>query len=95
MELKKILKQNTQQASSNLNYFSERSEHLRSPEEASIPSLNSFSVIPKITASHSNRNGHLQARYGDITSALMKTHSAQNYPRTGVLITKEYNITKI
>jgi len=95
MELKEILKQNTQQASSNLNYFSKRSEHLCSAGEASSLSLNTFSIIPKITASHVNRNGHLQARYGDITSALIKTHSAQNSPRTCRLITKEYNITKI
>jgi len=92
MELKEILKPNTQQASSKLNYFSKRSEYLYSAEEASPPSLNLFSVIPKIIASHNNRNGHLQARYGDITSALMKT---QTYPSTGRLITKEYNNIKI
>lgn len=92
MELKEILKQNTQQASSKLNYFSKGSEYLYSAEEACHPSLNFFSVIPKITTSHNNRNGHLQARYGDITSAVMKT---QTYPRTGRLVTKEYNIIKI
>jgi hypothetical protein len=95
MELKEIIKLKTQQASSKLNYFSKRSEYLRSAGEASPTSLNSFSVIPKITASHNNRNGHLQARYGDIASALMKTHSAQNSPSICKLITKEYNITKI
>lgn len=95
MELKEILKQNTQQTSSKLNYFSKRSEYLYSAEEASHPSLNSFSVIAKITSSQNNRNGHLQARYKDIASAPIKTHWSQNGLRTGRLITKEYNITKI
>ena len=94
MELKEILKPNTQQASSNLNHFSKGSEYLYS-EEAFPPFLNSFSVIAKIAASHNNRNGHLQARYGDITSALMKTRSAQSSPRICNLITKKYNIIKI
>jgi hypothetical protein len=95
MELKEILKPNTQQASSNLNNFSKGSEYLYSAEEAFPPFLNSFSVIAKIAASHNNRNGHLQARYEDITSALMKTHSAQSSPSICNLITKEYNVIKI
>ena len=95
MELKEILKRNTQKASSKLNYFSKRPGYLHPAGEASHTSLNSFDVIGKITKGHNNRNGHLQARYEDIASALMKTHSAQNSPSIRKLITKEYNITKI
>jgi hypothetical protein len=75
MELKEILNQNSQQASSNLNYFSKKAEYLNSLEEAINQSLNLLSVIPKITKPRNKRISYLQAHYGDVSCALMKTPS--------------------
>jgi hypothetical protein len=80
MELKEILNQNSQQASSNLNYFSKQKEYLNSQEEVSNQSLNLLSVISKITESRNSRNSHLQARYGVITSALIKHIRSKKSP---------------
>jgi len=92
MELKEILNQNSQQASSNLNYFSKKVEYLNSLEEAINQSLNLLSVITKITKPGSNRISYLQAHYGDVSCALMKTHSTGFYPSIVSLIKEEYKL---
>lgn len=65
MELKEILKQNSQQASSNLNIFSRTPEYLNSIKEANRTLSN--------TNIKNNRKSGLQARYEDILGALIKT----------------------
>jgi len=90
MELKEILKPNTQQASSKLNYFSKKVGYLNHLEEATNQSLNLLSVITKITKPRSNRISYLQAHYGDVSCALMKTHRTGFYPRIVSLIKEEY-----
>jgi hypothetical protein len=90
MELKEILNQNSQQASSNLNYFSKKVEYLNSLEEAINKSLNLLSVITKITKPRNNRISYLQAHYGDVSCALMKTPSTGFYPRIVSLMKEEY-----
>jgi hypothetical protein len=72
MELREILNKNSQQASSNLSYFSEQTGYLNPPEEASNQSLNLLSVITKITESNNNRKSCLKARYGGLSCASMK-----------------------
>ena len=90
MELKEILNQNSQQASSNLNYFSKHVGYLNPLEEADNQSLNLLSVIPKITKPHNKRKSYLQAHYGDVSCALMKTHSTGFYPSIVSIIKEEY-----
>lgn len=65
MELKEILKQNSQQASSNLNCFSRTQEYLNSIKEANRTLSN--------TNIQNNRKGGLYARYEDMLGALIKT----------------------
>jgi hypothetical protein len=72
MELKEILNKNSQQASSNLSYFSEQTGYLNPTEEANNQSLNLLSVITKITESNNKRKSCLKARYGGISCVLMK-----------------------
>ena len=95
MELKEILNKKSQQASSNLSYFSEQTGYLNPTEEANNQSLNLLSVITKITESDNNRNGHLQARYGVITSSVIKHIRYKNNPRICNLIAKEHYMPKI
>jgi hypothetical protein len=90
MELKEILNQNSQQASSNLNYFSKQKEYLNSSEEATNQSLNLLSVISKITESNNKRKSYLQALYGDVSCALIKTPSTGFCSRITNLTNEEY-----
>lgn len=77
MELKEILRQKTQQASSNLNYFSKSAGYLHPVREATKQSLNLLSVITMVTKHNNKRKSYLQARYGDIQCAIMKTPSTR------------------
>jgi hypothetical protein len=90
MELKEILNQNSQQASSNLNYFSKHAGYLNSLEEAANQSLNLLSVISKIAKPHNKRKSYLQAHYGDVSCALMKTPSTGFCSRIIDLTKEEY-----
>ena len=92
MELKEILNLNSQQASSNLNYFSKHAGYLNplKIEEADNQSLNLLSVITKITKPRNKRISYLQAHYGDVSCALMKTPSTGFYPHIVSLMKEEY-----
>jgi hypothetical protein len=87
MELKEILKQNSPQASSNLNNFSRTQEYLNSIKEANRTFSN--------TNIQNNRKSGLQARYVDMSCSLMKTYSTGFYPRTINLFDKNTHQTKI
>jgi len=89
MELKKNLNTNSQQASSNLNYFFKKAEYLNPLEEATNQSLNLLSVITKIAKHRSNHISYLQAHYGDEPCALIKTPSTGFYLRMVNLMKEE------
>jgi hypothetical protein len=80
MELKEILKPNSQQASSNLNIFSRTQEYLNSIKEANRTLSN--------TNIQNNRKSGLQARYEDILGALIKTPIVECCPAICNLIEK-------
>ena len=82
MELKEILKPNSQQASSNLNNFSRTPEYLNSIKEANRTFSN--------TNIQNTRKSGLQARYGDIVGALIKTPIMEYCSSICSIIKKEY-----
>jgi len=86
MELKEILKQNSQQASSNLNYFSRTQGYLNSIKEANRTLSN--------TNIQNNRKGGLHARYEDMLGALIKTPISQFCPPICNLIEKNTHQTR-
>ena len=88
MELKEILNQNSQKASSKLNYITGPSGH---SNEAFPAPFNLLYAILKIA----NRKSHLGARYGAISCALVKTSTKECYTSTHHLLNKNTHQTKI
>jgi hypothetical protein len=88
MELKEILNQNSQKASSKLNYITGPSGH---SNEAFPAPFNLLYAILKIA----NRKSHLGARYETISLSLMKTSNVDYHVRTHHLLSKNTHQTKI
>ena len=91
MELKEILNQNSQKASSKSNYISRPSGH--SKGAFSISNLSE--AIRKVAKSITSRKGHLGARYEAISCALVKTSTKECYVSTRHLLNKNTHQTKI
>ena len=91
MELKEILNQNSQKASSKSNYISRPSGH----SNEAFSALNLLEAIRKVAESITSRKSHLGARYGAISCALVKTSTKECYTSTHHLLNKNTHQTKI
>ncbi len=91
MELKEILNQNSQKASSKSSYIYRPSGH----SNEAFSTLNLLEAIRKVAKSITNRKSHLEARYGAISCALVKTSTEECYFSTHHLLSKNTHQTKI
>lgn len=92
MELKEILSQNLQKASSKSNHISGPSGHSK---EAFYTTQNLLENILRIFEFMDNRKSYLEAHYGVISCSLMQTSNGNLSVLTRHLLSKNTHQTKI